>query len=109
MRHRNQHFIHRDAAVLEGVAVVTDVIVVVVRISEKVALSGKNEGRTEVGLGKENLLGIFYLEDFFQVVFQVLAVFVAQVGVHLTIAQNLHGLIDVGGAMVGGNLHFANI
>lgn len=85
MRHRNQHFAHRDAAVLEGVAVVTDVIVVVVRVGEEVALTGKDEGRAEVGLGQENLLRVFHLVDFFRVVFQVLAVFVAQVGVHLTV------------------------
>ena len=44
MCHRNQHFVHGDAAVLEGVAVVTDVIVVVVRIGEEIALAREDKG-----------------------------------------------------------------
>ena len=54
MRHRNQHFVHGDAAVLEGVAVVAHIVVVVVRVSEEVALTCKDEGRAEVGLGQED-------------------------------------------------------
>ncbi len=107
MRHRDQHFAHGDAAVLEGVAVVADVIVVVVRVGEEVALAGKDVGRTQVGLGQEDLLGIFHLEDFLRVVFQVLAVLVAQVGIHFPITQNADGFFDVGGAVVGGDDHVA--
>ena len=86
MRHRNQHFAHGDAAVLEGVAVITDVIVVVVRVGEEVALASKDIGRALVHFGQENLLWVFYLEDFLRVVFQVLTIFVAEVGVHFPIA-----------------------
>ena len=109
MNHWNQHFAHRDASVLEGVAIVTHIIVVVVRVGEEVALAGEDEGRAEVGLRQENLLGVFHLKDFLWVVFQVLAVFVAQVGVHLAVAQNLDRLFDVGGAVVGGDDHIATL
>ena len=76
MRHWNQHFAHRDAAVLEGVAVIAHVIVVVVWVSKEIALASENVCRAEVDFWQENLLGVFHLEDFFRVVFQVLAVLV---------------------------------
>ena len=107
MNHWNQHFVHGDAAVLEGVAIVTDVIIVIVRIGEEIALTSKDVGCTEIGFRQENLLGIFHLEDFLRVVFQVLAVLVAQVGVHLAVAQDADGFFDVGGAVVGGDNHVA--
>ncbi len=107
MRHWYQHFAHGDAAMLEGVAIVTDVIVVVVRVGEEVALASEDVGRAQVHLRQENLLWVFHLEDFFRVVFQVLAVLVAQVGVHLTVAQNADGFFDIGRAVVGGDDHVA--
>lgn len=62
---------------LEGVAVIADVIIIVVGVSEEIALSGKDIGRTQVDFWQENLLRVFHFEYFFRIVFQVLAVFVA--------------------------------
>ena len=107
MRHRDQHFVHRNATVLEGVAVITNVIVVVVRVSEEVALPGEDICGTQVDLRQEDLLGVFHLEDFLRVVFQVLAVLVAQVGVHLAVTKDTDGLFDVCGAVVSGDDHVA--
>ena len=90
---------------LEGVAVVTDVIVVVVRVGEEVALASEDVGRTQVSLRQEDLLGVFHLEDLLRVVFQVLAIFVTQVGIHLAVAQDADGLFNIGGAVVGGDDH----
>ena len=39
---RDEHFLHRDASVLEGVAIVTDVVVVVVGIGEEGVTGGKD-------------------------------------------------------------------
>ena len=50
MRHRDQHFAHGDAAVLEGVAIVADVIVVVVWIGKEITLTSEDKGCAEVGL-----------------------------------------------------------
>ncbi len=47
----NEHFFHGDASVLEGVAVVTDVVVVVVGIGEEGVVLGKDVGGGDVGRG----------------------------------------------------------
>ena len=109
MRHGNQHFAHGDATVLEGVAVIAHIVVVVVRIGKEVALTSKDVSRAEVDFGKENLFRVFHLEDFFRIVFQVLAILVTQVSVHLTVSQDADRFFNVGGAMVGGDDHVTTL
>ena len=45
---RYQHLFHGDASVLEGVLVVVDVIVIVVRIGEEIVVLGKDVGGADV-------------------------------------------------------------
>jgi len=88
--------------VLEGVAVVGDVVVVVVGVGEEAVATGEDIARGEVGGGEECALGIGDLEDLLGVVVQVLAELVAQVGVGVLVALDAHGVLAPDATVVGG-------
>ena len=94
---------------LEGILVVRNVVIVVVRIGEEGVSVGKNIRCTQVGSRQlcpfrvpdgENLLGIAG---------QVLAQLVAQVGIRVAVADDLDGLRGADASVVGGNHHLAVI
>ena len=87
---------------LEGVAVVADVVVVVVGVGEETVATREDIACGEVGGGEERALGIGNLEDLLGVVVQVLAEFVAQVGVGILVALDAHGALTTDAAVVGG-------
>ena len=53
---RNDHFFHADAAVLKGIAVIVDIIVVIIRIAEETVTPGENKGRVD---GRYRQAGLF--------------------------------------------------
>ena len=94
---------------LEGILVVRNVVIVVVRIGEEGVSVGKNIRCTQVGSRQlcpfrvpdgENLLGIAG---------QVLAQLVAQVGIRVAVADDLDGLRGADASVVGGDHHLAVI
>ena len=94
---------------LEGILVVRNVVIVVVRIGEEGVSVGKDIRCTQVGSRQlcpfrvpdgENLLGIAG---------QVLAQLVAQVGIRVAVADDLDGLRGADASMVGGDHHLAVI
>ena len=78
---------------LEGVFVVTHVVVVVVGVGEEGVACGKYVCRADIGCGQMGLAGVFDFKDFLGVVVEVLAQFVAQVGIGVAVANNLHGAV----------------
>jgi len=67
------HLFERDAAVLEGVAVVADVVVVVVGIGKEGVARGEDIARREVGRRQLGFLRFAYDEEVAVVEAQVLA------------------------------------
>ena len=90
---------------LEGVAIVGDVIVVIIRVGEEGVARSEDITRGEVGRGEHGLLWLFDDEEILVVVGQILSEFIAQIGVRITIANNLDGLCTADTAMVGGDNH----
>ena len=58
---------------LEGVAIVADIVIVVVRIGEEVVARGKDIARRQVGGGQVSLLRVFDDKVVFRLVGEVLA------------------------------------
>ena len=58
---------------LEGVAIVADIVIVVVRIGEEVVARGKDIARRQVGGGQVSLLRVFDDKEVFRLVGEVLA------------------------------------
>ena len=93
---------------LEGIPVVGDVIVVVVRIGKEMITCRKDVFATQVGTGQSYLLRITDLEHLLRIVAEILAHFIPQVGIGVLVANHLLGRIDPNGAMIGGENHFAS-
>ena len=92
---------------LEGVAIVGHIVVVVVGIGEECVASGEHVARREVGGRQEGLLWLFHHEEALVVVGEVLTQLIAQVGVRVPVAHDLHGLCTADAAMIGGHDHLA--
>ena len=88
---------------LEGVFVVGHIIIIVVGIGEEAVARRKYVGRADVGLGQEGRLRIADGEEFLAVVAQTLSQFVAQVGVGVAVADNLHRFLHAYRTVVGGD------
>ena len=87
---------------LEGVAVVLDVVVVVVGVGKEVLVLGEDVGRADVGGWQACLAGVADFVDLLGIVGKVLAQFVAQVGVGVLVAHHFHGVVGTHGTVVGG-------
>lgn len=85
----DEHFFHGDAAVLEGVVVVLHVVVVVVGVGEEVAARCEDVGARHVEQRQSEAFGLFDFVHLAWVVTEVLAHFVAQVGVGIFVANHL--------------------
>ena len=86
---------------LEGVVVVLHVLVVVVGVGEKVVVVCEYVGGGEVAFGEEDLGWVFDGEEFFFVVVEQPALFVAQVDGDFFVAFDFDGMVDADGAVVG--------
>ena len=86
---------------LEGVLIVLHVVVVVVRVGEEVVAGGEHVARGEVRCRELRLLRLLDDKEVLAVIGQVLAELVAQVGVRVTVAYNLHRMVGTYAAVVG--------
>ena len=91
---------------LERVAIVRYIIIVVVGIGEERVACGKHIACREVGRWQQGLAWVLdYKQALILVVAQVLTQFVAQIGVCVPIAHNLHGLGASYATMIGSYYH----
>ena len=88
---------------LECVLIIRHVVVVIVGVGKECVARGKHIGRAEVGGGELSQVWILDDEEVLAVVAQVFAQLVAQVGVGVAVADDLHGLRGADAAMVGGD------
>ena len=86
---------------LEGVAIVADVVVVVVGIGEEVIACSKYIGSRYVGGRQHGFARLLDDEEVFRVVGQILAQLIAQVGVGVAVANNLDGIVGTYRTMIG--------
>lgn len=86
---------------LEGGLVVLYVLVVVVGIGEKVASVGEDVGRRNMATRKVGLGGVFYFENFFGIVVEESALFVAKVDREVFVTFDFDGMINSDGTVVG--------
>ena len=77
---------------LEGILVVRDVVVIVVRISEEGISGSEDIACGDVWRRELRILRILYHIDFLLVVSEVLAELVAKIGVRIAVADNLYRL-----------------
>ena len=92
---------------LEGASIVGDVVVVIVGVSEEVGVGGEDVARAQVRRGQSSPGGVVDLEDVLGVAGHVSAGLVAEVGVGVAIAGDLDRVVDLDGAMIGGEDHTA--
>ena len=100
---RHKHFLHRDATMLESVLVITDVVVVVVRIGKEVVVLCKDVGCAEVLGWQESLVRPLQFIDLLGIVREVFAQFVTQVGIGVAVANDLDRVVHTDAAVVGSN------
>ena len=74
---RNEHFFHGNAPVLEGVAVVVDEVVVVIRIDKEIGFPCKDIFVGDFDLRQEGLRGFIHDKHFFFIIAEPAAYFVA--------------------------------
>ena len=85
---RNDHFFERNSAVLKGIPVIRNIMVVIVRVSEKHILFGKYEGGAYMLPGQEGICRIAHFENIFLNVVEAFALFVAQVRIYIPVAHH---------------------
>ena len=97
---RNNHFFEADAAVLEGVAVIVDVVVIVVGVAQEAIIFGEDEGGVHIRYGQACLAGVAESQYIFRVKVEVAAMLVAQVGGGLFVADHFMRRVHPYTAMV---------
>ena len=90
---------------LEGVFVVTDIVIIVVGIGEEGVAGGKDICRAYIGCGEMSLARVFDFIDFLGIIVEVLTQLIAQVGIGVAVTDNLHGAVGSDGAVVGGEYY----
>ena len=88
---------------LEGVTIIGDVIIVVIRVGEEGVACCEDITRRKVGCRQLRLLGILDDEEALVVVRQILTELIAQIGVGVSIAYNLDGAGTTDTAMIRGD------
>ena len=88
---------------LEGITVVRDVVIVVVRIGKERVACGKHVTRGEVWCWQQGFAWFFDGEQALVVVGQVLTEFIAQVGIGVPVTYDLYGLSTADAAVIGGD------
>ena len=87
---------------LESAGVILDVIIVVVRIGEEVFVCSEDERRREVWGGETEPGGLQNLVDLSRVVVKIFTDFVAEVGVCVSVADDLNWVFDPDSTVIGG-------
>ena len=97
---------HRFSSVLERVFVISHIIVVVVGVCKEIVVCGENVSRADIGRRQSIAFGRFYLVRLFGVVAERFSHFIAEVCIGVFVADNLDGVVDVYGSVVGGENDF---
>ena len=90
---------------LEGVLVVGHVVVVIVGIGKETVACGKDIAGADIGRRQMGLTWVLDDEEVLVVVGEILAELVAEVGVGVAVADNLHWFAGAHRTMVGGYYH----
>ena len=86
---------------LEGIAVVLGVIIELVGIREEVRTRAESIGTADVRARQAYLLGLFDEENRLIAAVEGFAYFVTDIGIGVLIRDDLHGILDASGTMVG--------
>ena len=86
---------------LEGIAVELGVVIEVVGVGEEVLPGAEDVAGRDVGRRQPHLLRTGYLKGVLALRGQRFADFVAEVGIGIAVADNLHRILHAGRAMVG--------
>ena len=87
---------------LEGVAIELCVVVEIVRVRKEIIAGAEHIAAADIGARQSHLFGAGNLEAVLRLAVECFAHFLAQVGVGVLIANNLHGVGHARRAMVGG-------
>ena len=98
----DDHLFHRDAAVLERVAIVGNIVVVVVGIGQEGVARGKHISGAYIWRGQKDTLGVFDGKHVATFTSEVASQLLAQIGVGIAIANDFHRCIGANAAVVGG-------
>ena len=90
---------------LERVLVIRHVVVVVVGIGEETVASGEDIACADVGRRKMRLMRLLDDKEVLVVVGEILAELIAEIGIGVAVANNLHGLARAHRTVVGGDYH----
>lgn len=99
---RNDHLFERYAAMLEGIAVVLCVVIELVRVGEEVRTGTEGIGAADVGARQAYTLRLVDREDILGRAVECFSYFIADVGVGILVRDDLYGILDARGTMVGG-------
>lgn len=102
---RDEHLFERDPPVLEGVTIVLHVVIVVIGISEEVIAVAEDIAVGEIDLWQADLRRYDGFVDLLGVVGKGLPDLVAEVGIGVLVADDLHGVLHADGTVVGGEDH----
>lgn len=91
---------------LEGVAIELCVVVEVVGVRKEIIAGTEDIAAADIGARQSHLLGAGDFKAVLGLAVECFAHFVAQVGVGVLIANNLHGVGHARRAVVGGQHHF---
>ncbi len=86
---RDEHLLHADSSMLEGILVILYVVIIIVGIGKEIIACGKDVGGAQVGTGQSGFVRVTYLKHFLLVVGKALAQLVAQVGVCVLVSHHL--------------------
>ena len=103
MNERYQYFFHRDTAVLEGVLIVLDIMIVVVRICEEIVGSGEDIRGKYIQTRQEYVLRLAYCKDFFLIIVQQASHLIPEVHRSLLGCLYLYSFVHSYGTVVGSN------
>ena len=85
---------------LESVLVVADVVIIVIGVGKERVACGEDIAGAEVRSRQLSLLRVFDGEYFLGIVVEVLAQFVAQVGIGVPVADYFHGIVGADASVV---------
>ena len=91
---------------LECIPIIRDVIIIIIRISEKVIIHRKNIFTAQVWRRQTHLLWISNVKDLFGVIIQILTHFVAQIGIRVPVANDLLRTVDTNRPVIRCNHDF---
>ena len=91
---------------LEGVAIELCVVVEIVRVRKEIIAGAEHIAAADIGARQSHLFGARNLKAVLGLTVECFAHFVAQVGIGVLVADDLHGIGHTRGAVVGGEYDF---